>query len=136
MLLLNFFPVASPRLLLSNYPMKKWLASVCFLSALVTAASTLDAAPSMQYLSPAAPELPAAPAALVIALEYENGNIRPQGETASLRLPAASEENREDRRCMTVCSSWGEECVITPAGADVVTEKCVRTCQSFAEECL
>ena len=75
---------------------------------------------------------------LILALEYENGDVRPERETASLQVqvPAGNPEFREDRRCMTFCSSWGEECVTLNHGTDRVTRKCRRTCKSFSEECL
>ena len=106
-----------------------------FLPGLIIAASTLNATPLMQPPSSATPDSSAVPFPLILALEYENGDIQPQRETASLRVPAANGENREDSRCMTVCSNWGEECVMIRPAADVVTEKCVRTCKSFAKEC-
>lgn len=106
-----------------------------FLAALVIAASTLNAAPPVQHPSPATVKSPAVPFQLILALDYENSDIRPQRETASLRVPAAGADNREDRRCMTVCSNWGEECVMISSSADVMTEKCVRTCKAFAKEC-
>ena len=78
------------------------------------------------------------PRPLTLALEYENGDIQPERETASLRVqvPGANPEYRENRRCMTVCSRWGEDCVMLNPGSGPVTRKCVRTCKSFAEECL
>ena len=113
--------------------MKKWLASLCFLPALVIAASALNATPLIQHS--ATPDSSAVPFQLILALEYETSDIQPQRETASLRVPAARDENREGSRCMTVCSNWGEECVMMRAASDVVTKKCVRTCKSFAKEC-
>ena len=75
---------------------------------------------------------------LTLVLEYENSDIQPERETASLQVqvPGANPEYRENRRCMTVCSRWGEDCVMLNPGTDLVTKKCVRTCKSFAEECL
>ena len=108
---------------------------MCFLPVLVIAASTLNATPLMQHPSSATPDSSAAPFQLILALEYETGDIQPQRETASLQVPAASGENRDDRRCMTICSNWGEECVMIRPASDVVTKKCVRTCKSFAKEC-
>ena len=75
---------------------------------------------------------------LTLVLEYENGDVRPERETASLQVtvPAGNPESREDRRCMTFCSSWGQDCVTLNHGTDHVTRKCVRTCKTFSEECL
>ena len=107
-----------------------------FLPALVIAASFVDAASLTERRSFASLEAPIAPASLVLALEYENSEPQSGPEPASLQLPAANEENRNDRRCMTVCSRWGEDCVMLSPAADVLAKKCVRTCKTFAEECL
>ena len=73
-----------------------------------------------------------------IVLDLESTDSQPERETATLRIqvPAATQEFREDRRCMTFCSSWGQDCVTLNAGTDRVTRKCVRACKSFSEECL
>lgn len=69
-----------------------------------------------------------------------------------LSLPAYSEENEEriiiptdgelllpddynnsaEKKCMTVCDQWGEDCIINPRTG---TRKCRRVCKSFTEEC-
>ena len=107
-----------------------------FLPTLVIAASFVDAASLTKQLSFTTLESQTTPAPLILALEYEDSDDQSGPETASLQLPADIEENREDRRCMTVCSGWGEDCVMISPAADVVAQKCVRTCKSFAEECL
>lgn len=107
-----------------------------FLPALVIAASFVDAASLTKQLSFTTLESHTTPAPLILALEYEDSEIQSGPEPASLQLPADIEENRQDRRCMTVCSRWGDECVMISPAADVVSQKCVRTCKSFAEECL
>ena len=109
-----------------------------FLHTLVIAVSIFGAASAAQQ-SYAPPGTAGETPPLSLALEYENGDVQPERETASLqiRVPAATREFREDnRRCMTFCSSWGEDCVLHNAGTDHVSKKCVRTCKSFAEECL
>ncbi|MNC97843.1 hypothetical protein D3C83_156320 [compost metagenome] len=42
----------------------------------------------------------------------------------------------EKKQCMTVCSNWGEECMLVNKGAGGMERKCRRTCKQFAEECL
>ena len=116
--------------------MKKWLVCMYFLPALVLAASVSDGSSLMQHPSSAPSALQATPAPLIIALEYENDENKPQSETASLQVTVPGEENPENRRCMTVCSGWGEECVAINASTNGVTQKCMRTCTSFAKECL
>ena len=38
----------------------------------------------------------------------------------------------EEKKCMTVCEQWGEDCIINPRTG---SRKCRRVCKSFAEEC-
>lgn len=38
----------------------------------------------------------------------------------------------EDKKCMTVCDQWGEDCIINPRTG---SRKCRRVCKSFTEEC-
>ena len=110
-----------------------------FLRTLVITVSILfSVAPAAQQSSYAPRKTPddAPPPALVLGLE--STDIQPDRETASLQVqvPAANQEFREDRRCMTFCSSWGEDCVTLNVGTDRVIRKCVRACKSFSEECL
>ena len=116
--------------------MKTWVVRMLSLPALVIAALFVDAASLTKRQFSESFETPTAPASLVLALEYENSEPQSGPEPASLQLPAANEENRNDRRCMTVCSRWGEDCVMLSPAADVLAKKCVRTCKTFAEECL
>lgn len=64
------------------------------------------------------------------------GNIQPRPDAGSLFAPAASEERRGNRQCMTVCSRWGEECQHIGAQDGGSFKRCRRACQSLAEECL
>ena len=109
-----------------------------FLHTLAIIFSIYGVAASAQQSSFAPARTTADTRPLTLALEYENGDIQPERETASLQVqvPAGNPEYREDRRCMTVCSRWGEDCVTLNPGTDLVSQKCVRTCKSFAEECL
>ena len=38
----------------------------------------------------------------------------------------------ENKKCMTVCDQWGEDCLLNPRTG---SRKCRRVCKSFAEEC-
>ena len=38
----------------------------------------------------------------------------------------------EEKKCITVCEEWGEDCIINPRTG---SKKCRRVCKSFAEEC-
>ncbi len=41
----------------------------------------------------------------------------------------------EEKKCMTVCARWGEDCTYINRGAGGMTRSCRRTCQQFTEEC-
>ncbi len=61
--------------------------------------------------------------------ENENRSVKPlDGE---LVLPDDYNE-AEDKKCMTVCERWGEDCILNPRTG---SRKCRRVCKSFAEEC-
>ncbi len=38
----------------------------------------------------------------------------------------------EDKKCLTVCDKWGQDCILNPKTG---SRKCRRVCKSFAEEC-
>ena len=38
----------------------------------------------------------------------------------------------EEKKCVTVCERWGEDCIINPRTG---SRKCRRVCKSFTEEC-
>lgn len=38
----------------------------------------------------------------------------------------------EEKKCLTVCEQWGEDCIINPRTG---SRKCRRVCKSFTEEC-
>jgi hypothetical protein len=41
-------------------------------------------------------------------------------------------DKAEDKKCVTVCDRWGEDCILNPRTG---SRKCRRVCKSFAEEC-
>ena len=43
--------------------------------------------------------------------------------------------NNEEKKCMTVCARWGEDCAYINRGVGGTTRSCRRTCQQFTEEC-
>lgn len=68
----------------------------------------------------------------------QNSNQQPSQNPPSgnLLFPSANDpNNREGKKCMTVCARWGEECTFTDRGAGGTTRDCRRTCQQFTEEC-
>ncbi len=61
-------------------------------------------------------------------------NTTPPSGTLVLPADTAGEETTE-KKCMTVCASWGEECTYINRGAGGTTRSCRRTCQQYTEEC-
>jgi len=61
--------------------------------------------------------------------EEEDRSVKPlDGE---LLLP--DDYNKaEEKKCMTVCERWGEDCILNPRTG---SRKCRRVCKSFTEEC-
>ena len=48
-----------------------------------------------------------------------------------LLLPDDYDTGKE-KKCLTVCEEWGEDCILNPATG---SRKCRRVCKSFTEEC-
>tara|TARA_B100001964_G_C14118343_1_gene547150 strand:+ start:779 stop:1036 length:258 start_codon:yes stop_codon:yes gene_type:complete len=72
----------------------------------------------------------------LISEEVPEKNITPlDGE---LLLPEGYNNTAEEKKCITVCSQWGEDCIlnINPSATGAGTSrKCRRVCKSFAETC-
>ena len=57
----------------------------------------------------------------------------PQSEPESGSLVIPGEENdQKDKKCLTICKKWGENCIINPRTG---SRDCRRTCKEFGEEC-
>ncbi|MGY8814944.1 MAG: hypothetical protein ACKVHQ_09540, partial [Gammaproteobacteria bacterium] len=57
-------------------------------------------------------------------------------QSGTLLLPESLiPDNKEEKKCMTVCAQWGEDCTFINRGAGGMTRNCRRTCQQFSEEC-
>lgn len=66
---------------------------------------------------------------IVFSEDAEQRSVKPlDGE---LVLPDDYNEV-DDKKCMTVCEQWGEDCIINPRTG---SRKCRRVCKSFTEEC-
>lgn len=53
-----------------------------------------------------------------------------------LLLPDEQSSNdSKEKKCMTVCASWGEDCSYINRGSGGTTRSCRRTCQQYTEEC-
>lgn len=65
----------------------------------------------------------------------------PQQERAAdgeLLFPENYDAGKQ-KKCMTVCKNWGEDCILlqkgNPRSGYAMDRKCRRVCKSFAEEC-
>lgn len=47
-------------------------------------------------------------------------------------LDETENADKTEKKCMTVCETWGEDCVINPRTG---TRKCRRTCKKLTQEC-
>ena len=66
---------------------------------------------------------------LLVAENTEDTKSDP--EPGSLVIPG-EESDKVDKKCLTVCKKWGEDCIINPrTGA----RNCRRTCKDFGKEC-
>jgi hypothetical protein len=50
----------------------------------------------------------------------------------ALIIPGADQEQKAEKKCVRVCSKWGERCTINPRTGQ---KKCMRTCDKFGEDC-
>ena len=41
-------------------------------------------------------------------------------------------DKTEEKKCITVCDKWGEDCIVNPRTG---SRNCRRVCKSFTEEC-
>lgn len=66
----------------------------------------------------------------VFSEEDKKRSVKPlDGE---LVLPDDYNKKAEDKKCVTVCDRWGEDCILNPSTG---SRKCRRVCKSFAEQC-
>lgn len=64
--------------------------------------------------------------------QAKNKENKKSPRSGTLVLPInAEQEKNQTKKCMTVCSRWGEDCMIDP----IRGRKCRRTCKEFSEEC-
>jgi len=73
---------------------------------------------------------------VVMIAEGEDNQRQTQVPSGSLLLPEASgASNEKEKKCMTVCGRWGEDCTYINRGVGGTTRSCRRTCQQFTQEC-
>jgi len=114
--------------------MKSWkILSIYSLCALILSVSPLAISAELgneRVAQSSVPALTAAPLMLAQATTNEVDNEKP--ESGTLVLPAASGKEKSEKKCMTVCQRWGQECMIDPLRG---VRKCRRTCKEFGQEC-
>jgi hypothetical protein len=59
----------------------------------------------------------------------------PQPSGTILLPDSLTNSSNVEKKCMTVCAAWGEDCTYINRGAGGMTRSCRRTCQQFTEEC-
>ena len=60
----------------------------------------------------------------------------PVPQSGTILLPdSLSPTEKEEKKCMTVCARWGEDCTYVNRGSAGMTRTCRRSCQQFTEEC-
>ena len=71
---------------------------------------------------------------LVAQVELKKNNkdeYHPKSGTLLMPSDSTKKDDKEGKKCMNVCTRWGQDCIIDPARG----RKCRRTCQEFGEEC-
>lgn len=69
-----------------------------------------------------------------LAQNEEKAKNKYQPKSGTLLMPSDTgkkDDNKEGKKCMTVCNRWGQDCIIDPARG----RQCRRTCKEFGEEC-
>jgi hypothetical protein len=62
---------------------------------------------------------------------HKDEKRRKSGSLLLLPADSGKKEDKEGKKCMTVCNRWGQDCIIDPAKG----RQCRRTCKEFGEEC-
>ena len=74
--------------------------------------------------------------AILLAIPYGSvfaeDNVSNEGDKTVTAVPEGSSADQLDKKCLTVCQRWGEDCMINPRTG---SRKCRRVCKEFGEEC-
>ena len=73
-------------------------------------------------------QVPALMLAEVDCIEDETGKPC----DGALIVPGAEQAQKSEKKCVRVCSKWGERCNINPRTGQ---KRCMRTCERFGEDC-
>ena len=70
---------------------------------------------------------------LIILAEAENDKSDDETpRSGSLVLPLTADDDKSEKKCMTICQRWGQDCMIDSTRG---VRKCRRTCKEFGQEC-
>jgi hypothetical protein len=69
---------------------------------------------------------------LSVSVHSEEENDEPSVKPLDGELLLPDDYKAEEKKCMTVCDRWGEDCILNPRTG---SRKCRRVCKSFAEDC-
>ena len=70
---------------------------------------------------------------ILLLAEAENHDANPEKpRSGTLVMPAATTDEKNEKKCMTVCQRWGEDCMMDSRRG---VRKCRRTCKEFGQEC-
>ncbi len=64
---------------------------------------------------------------LVLPADEDKEKLR----SGALVLPLNADDNESEKKCLTVCQRWGQDCVYDNRRG----RKCRRTCKEFGQEC-
>ncbi|NKB37920.1 MAG: hypothetical protein GKR93_12260 [Gammaproteobacteria bacterium] len=68
---------------------------------------------------------------LLLAAADEQHSESQDLPSGTLVLPVAKDEKEVEKKCMTVCQKWGQDCVYDNQRG----RKCRRSCKQFGQEC-
>ena len=72
----------------------------------------------------------------IYLVQNTDNTDKPVPPPANLLLPdSMTQTNKDEKKCMTVCAQWGEDCTYINRGAAGMTRSCRRSCIQFTEEC-
>jgi len=72
------------------------------------------------------------PVKLLLAEAEQSADSADKEHTSGELVIPGERERSAEKKCMTVCKEWGEDCVINPRTG---SRKCRRACMRFGEEC-
>lgn len=69
--------------------------------------------------------------ATILLAESGSSADKEKPRSGTVVIPANAEKDKSEKKCMTVCQRWGQECMYDNNRG----RKCRRTCKEFGQEC-